>query len=111
MKRIPQNRWVWELQEKVEEAHTTVRKLMNDTIQRQKWYHDIKKINWQLFDTGDKVYVYFPRRKAGTSPKFFSYLQGPCEVMGKCSNMTHEVNCVTRGTGHTYRSHSAFDQL
>lgn len=58
-----------------------------------------------------RFYVYFPRRKAGTSPKFFSYLQGPCEVMGKCSNMTHEVNCVTRGTGHTYRSHSAFDQL
>ena len=30
LKRIPQNRWVWELQEKLEEAHATVRKLIKN---------------------------------------------------------------------------------
>ncbi|XP_078319793.1 uncharacterized protein LOC144621076 [Crassostrea virginica] len=92
LKRIPQNRWVWELQEKLDEAHATVRKLTKDNMLRQKWYHD-RKLNWKSFKKGDKVYVYFPKRKAGTSPKFSSYWQGPFEIIEKCSNVTYKVNC------------------
>ena len=36
LKRIPQNRWVWELQEKLEEAQ--------DNMLRQKWYY-YRKLN------------------------------------------------------------------
>ncbi|XP_078334126.1 uncharacterized protein LOC144625791 [Crassostrea virginica] len=48
LKRIPQNRWVWELQEKLVEAHATVRKLIKDNMLRQEWYHN-RKLNWQSF--------------------------------------------------------------
>lgn len=96
-KRIAQNRWVWKLQEGLEEAQTIVRKLMNDNISRQKWYHD-RKLSWKSFNKGDKVYVYFPRRITETSPKFFFHWQGNFVVIEKCSNVTYKVNCGARKT-------------
>jgi transposase InsO family protein len=97
MKRIPQNTWVWELQEKLEKAHSAVREMSKDSIQRQKWYHD-RKLNWQSFESGDQVYVYFPKRRIGTSPKFSSYWHGPFTIIEKCSSVTYKVNCGPRGT-------------
>ena len=63
---------------------------------RQKHYHG-RKLKWKSFRNGEEVYVYFPRRKQGTFPKFTSYWQGPFRVIRKMSDLTYLVNCGTRG--------------
>ncbi|CAG2204810.1 unnamed protein product [Mytilus edulis] len=75
LKKIPQNRWAWELQERMEEAHHFVRKHVGQEMVRQKKYYD-KQLNWCKFRKDDQVYVFFPIRKAGHSPKFTSYWRG-----------------------------------
>ena len=80
IKEIPNNKWVWFLQERLENAHQFVRTKMNQTMVRQKHYHD-RKLKWHYFEVGEKVYVYFPRRKPGTSPKFTSFRRGPFKVV------------------------------
>jgi hypothetical protein len=40
IKPVPANMWVWELRERIEEAHTLVRKYSEGSILRQKTYHD-----------------------------------------------------------------------
>ena len=62
---------------------------------RQK-YHD-QKLSWQKFKKGDQVYVYFPLRKAGLSPKFTSYWRGPYEILDRITDNTYNVNCWSRG--------------
>lgn len=49
---------------------------------RQKRYHD-RKLEWHIFSAGDLVYVYFPRRRIGTSPKLTSFWQGPVQVFSR----------------------------
>lgn len=46
---------------------------------RQKKIHD-KRLNWCLFEEGDKVFVFFPTNKPGHSPKFMSFWRGPYEI-------------------------------
>ena len=94
---MPTNEWVWQLQERLEEAHKLVRKNTEQAMVRQKHYHD-KKLNWRKFDVNDEVYFYFPRTKMGQSPKFTSYWRGPYQVMRKMSDVTYVVNCGPRGS-------------
>ena len=75
IKTIPPNRWVWELQERLEQAHDLVRKYSEGSILRQKAYHD-RKVSWERFEIGDKVYVYFPVKRIGCSPKLTSFWRG-----------------------------------
>lgn len=96
-KPIPQNRWAWLLQERLEQAHRIVRENTKAEMLRQKRYHD-RKLKWQIFSPGDKVYVYFPRRKLGTSPKLTSFWQGPFSVLEKCSECTYKVSCGSKGS-------------
>ena len=63
---------------------------------RQKHYHD-RKLKWHYFEVGEEVYVYFPRRKPSTSPKFTSFWRGPFKVVKKISDLTYLVNCGLRG--------------
>ena len=92
IKPTPQDKWVWELQERLENAHKIVRVSTNQEMVRQKHYHD-KKLNWGKFNKNDDVYVYFPRRKPGQSPKFTSYWRGPYKVIKKMSDVTYMVDC------------------
>lgn len=96
IKRVPQNRWVWELQEWIEEAHAFVQKHINESMQRQKKIHD-KRLNWCLFEEGDKVFVFFPTKKPGHSPKFTSFWRGPYEIKKRCSEVNYLVICGRRG--------------
>lgn len=45
------------------------------------------------------MYVYFPLRKAGLSPKFTSYMycRGPYEILDKLTDITCSVNWGQRG--------------
>ncbi|XP_062584077.1 protein NYNRIN-like [Saccostrea cucullata] len=96
-KPIPQNRWAWLLQERLGEAHHIVRENTKGEMMRQKRYHD-KKLRWQRFSPRDHVYVFFPRRRMGTSPKLTSFWQGPFEVLEKCSEFTYKVSCGNKGS-------------
>ncbi|CAG2253884.1 unnamed protein product [Mytilus edulis] len=96
LKKIPQNRWAWELQERMEEAHHFVRKHVGQEMVRQKKYYD-KQLNWSKFRKDDQVYVFFPIRKAGHSPKFTSYWRGPFRVLKEYSDVNYLINCGRRG--------------
>ena len=69
-RRHPSNKWVWELQERLENAHAFVRNKMNQSKVRQKHYHD-RKLKWKKFEDGKKACVFFPRRIPCASPKRF----------------------------------------
>jgi hypothetical protein len=62
---------IWELKERMEEAHEKVRQNTRTAMLRQKRYHDLK-LSWQKFENGDEAYVYFPVRKTGHSSKLTS---------------------------------------
>jgi hypothetical protein len=51
---IPQQKWVWELKSRLEEAHNAVRYHTGQEMRRQKRYHDAK-INWQIFSKDEQV--------------------------------------------------------
>ena len=63
VKDIPENRWAWDLKEKMELAHTFVRENVPGAMLRQKSLHD-QKTFWHKFNVGDEVYVFFPRHLA-----------------------------------------------
>ncbi|KAK3102810.1 hypothetical protein FSP39_014067 [Pinctada imbricata] len=96
IKRCPQNAWVWDLQDKMEEAHRIVRRYAGSQMVRQKRYHD-QKLSWEAFSEGDSVYVYFPVKKTGQSSKFVSFWRGPYKVLKKMSNLTYEIDCGPKG--------------
>lgn len=96
VKKAPSHKWVWELQERLEIAHNTVRNNIGQAMVRQKHYHD-RKLKWKTFQNGEEVYVFFPRRRPGTSPKFTSFWQGPYKIIRKMSDLTYMVNCGPRG--------------
>lgn len=62
MKTLPPNQWVWELQERIENAHFLVRSHTKRAIQRQKTYHD-RKWSWDRFEISEEYMFYFHNRK------------------------------------------------
>ena len=89
-------RLTWELKEKLQEAHSSVREHVHGEMQRQKRYHDAK-LNWEKFIQGDQVYVFFPTRKVGSSSKLTRYWRGPYQILRRISELLYEVNCGSRG--------------
>jgi len=99
-KSIPLNKWVWELQERLETAHQMVRQNTGNEMQRQKRIHD-KRTNYETFKEGDKVLVYFPVKKVGMSPRLVSFWRGPYTVIRKLSDVVYEVDCGRNRTNQT----------
>ena len=95
-KTVPRNTWVWELQDRMEEAHRIVQQHSDCEILRQKKFHD-RQLSWERFDKGEEVLIYFPTRKPGCSPKFTSYWRGPFQVLKKYTDWTYLVNCGRYG--------------
>lgn len=96
IKDIPSNQWVWILRERLETAHKIVREHTEKEMLRQKKYHDAK-VAWSIFEPGEKVYVYFPVRKSGCSPKLTSFWKGPFVIEKKLSDFLYIVACGFRG--------------
>ena len=96
VKDIPENRWAWDLKEKMELAHTFVRENVPGAMLRQKSLHD-QKTFWHKCNAGDEVYVFFPRHLPGQSPKFSNFWRGPFKVLEKCTEVTYKVSCGPRG--------------
>ena len=57
-KEVPTNKWAWKMKERMESAHSIVRRNTETAMRRQKRYHDLK-LSWQKFEKDDEVYVYF----------------------------------------------------
>ena len=96
VKSIPENQYVWELQEAMESAHKFVRTHTGRAILRQKKFHD-SSLSYETYVEGDKVYVLFPVKKPGHSPKFTWYWKGPFEVKRKLCDVLYEVDCGRAG--------------
>lgn len=92
VKQIPQNQWAWELQDQLESAHQIVQKYVSGQIMRQKKNHD-KNVKLCQCKQGQKIYVHFPLRTPGRSPKFTSQWRGHYQVLKKLTDVTYEVNC------------------
>ena len=58
----------------------------------QKKYHDMR-MSWEKFKPGDMVFVYFPQKKIGCSPKLTSFWRGPFEVLEQWSDVLYAVSC------------------
>ena len=96
MQAIPQSRWVWVLQERLQNAHSAVRAKASQEMVRQKQYHD-RKLHWEKFNPGDRVCVFFPRTQVGKSSKFTSFWKGPYVVKKRMSDVTYVVDCGRHG--------------
>ena len=93
---VLQNRWAWELKEKLQEAHSAVREHVHGEMQRQKRYHDAK-LNWEKFIQVDQVYIFFSTWKVGNSLKFTSCCRIPYQILRRISDLLYEVNCGSYG--------------
>ncbi|MCG8033048.1 MAG: DDE-type integrase/transposase/recombinase, partial [Candidatus Thiodiazotropha taylori] len=92
IKPIPNNQWVWELQEKIESAHAIVRQYTQQSMHRQKQVHD-SRLSFEKFKIGDQVFVYFPVKRVGTSSKLTPFWKGPYRITGKLSDVLYKVSC------------------
>ncbi|XP_034305528.2 uncharacterized protein [Magallana gigas] len=90
-KHVPKYDWVWVLLDLMERAHHLVRRHSEGAILRQKHYHNMK-MSYEQFKSWDSVYVYFPQRKTGCSPKLTSYWRGPFQVLAKIFEVLYKVN-------------------
>jgi len=97
IKSVPSNQWVWELQDRLESAHRFVREYTGRSIQRQKKYHD-SKLSFEKFDRDDRVYVYFPVKRVGTTAKFTPFWRGPFQVKERISDVLYKVDCGRYGS-------------
>ncbi|MEW8547865.1 MAG: hypothetical protein AB2693_30530, partial [Candidatus Thiodiazotropha sp.] len=91
-KPIPNNQWVWELRDRIETAHTLVRKYTQQAMHRQKRFRDLRT-SYETFNKGDQVFVYFPVKKVGTSAKLTPFWRGPFQITEKLSDILYKVNC------------------
>lgn len=96
LKPLVPNEWVLELRENLESVHTFVRQNTGKAVSRQKRYHDLKT-NYEQLEINDNVYVLFPVRKSGISPKLTSFWKGPYKIMSKFSDVLYKVNCGRDG--------------
>jgi hypothetical protein len=95
-KHVSRTEWVCDLRQKLEDAHEHARTSTKSAMLRQKKYHD-SKLSYEQFQAGDQVYVYFPQRKVGISPKLMSFWRGPFTVTSKFSDVTYKVCCGRKG--------------
>ena len=93
---------MWELQERLENAHTFVREQTGKSINRQKRYHD-RNLSFDTIEPDDAVYVLFPVRKSGCTRKWTSFWRGPFKVSKKLSEVLFEVDCGRYGKGEPIR--------
>ena len=86
--------WVNTLKERMESAHELARVNIDNAMLRQKRYNDTK-LNWESFQPGDKVFVFFPTTQQGRCKKFRGLWRGPLEIKAKLSDVTYVIKSAT----------------
>lgn len=82
--------WVRELRQTLEKAHTYARQITQQSMLRQKRYHDQNVVR-KTFEEGEQVLVYFPPRGIGKSAKLTSYLYGPYKIVQQHIDVTFKI--------------------
>ena len=92
----PVGNFVRTLRENLEEIHFRVRERMNIKSSRMKSWYDrgARKV---LFQEGQRVWFYNPRRVKGRTPKLQSNWEGPFQVVRKLNDV---VYCIQRTPRH-----------
>ncbi|KMQ86314.1 integrase core domain protein [Lasius niger] len=88
--------FVRNLKEKLERIHSDVRERMNVKSSRVKSWYD-RKARRTLFQEGEKVWFYNPRRIKGRAPKLQSNWEGPFLIVRKLRDV---VYCIQRSSRH-----------
>jgi hypothetical protein len=94
-------------------AHQIVQEHVSGQIMRQKKIHD-RNSKLIKYEPGQIVYVYFPLRAPGLSPKFTSQWRRPYKVLTQKYPVNYEVDCGRNGKMqviHTDRMRPCRNQL
>lgn len=97
IKPVPTSKWVWEPMERLKKADRVVRQHAGESMNRQKRNRD-RKLSYEVFESEDMVYVFFPTKRVGCSSKFTGFWRGPFKVSEKISGVLYKVNCGRSGT-------------
>lgn len=82
--------YVSELKEKLEEIHQFARVRMRVASDRMKRRYDIDTSR-AVFDVGDAVWLYNPKRRKGESPKLSCDWKGLCLVLKRINELLYRV--------------------
>jgi len=91
-----ENNYVSLLRRKLNEVHEEVRRQLDLRSQRVKVLYD-RKARRLLFETGQKVWLFNPRRIKGKAPKLQSNWEGPYEVVRRLNDV---VYCIHKSNRH-----------
>ncbi|XP_071652203.1 uncharacterized protein [Temnothorax longispinosus] len=84
--------FIGNLKEKLDKIHSNVRERMDIKSSRAKSWYD-RKARQTLFQEGEKVWFYNPRRMKGRAPKLQSNWEGPFLIVKKLNDV---VYCIQR---------------
>lgn len=87
---VPGLEYLQKLRNRLHVVHEGARNRQEAASAKQKRAYDVHS-NKRDFASGDRVWVYSPKRKRGYSPKLYSHWQGPCEVLAKISDVVYRV--------------------
>lgn len=93
---LPIGNFVTTLREKLKEIHSRVRERMNIRSSRVKNWYD-RQTRKLLFQEGQKVWFYNPRRVKGKAPKLQSSWEGPFFIVKKLNDV---VYCIQKTSKH-----------
>lgn len=79
------------LRERLEVVHEWARNHLKKNSERQKKYYDLNTTKSSIYAEGDLVWLYYPIRKKGLSPKLTSQWCGPCLVVERLSNILYKI--------------------
>jgi hypothetical protein len=88
------------LREYLETAHKVIKENTEKETLCQK-NHDAK-VAWSNFKPGENVYVYFPIRKSGCTPKITSFWRGPSVIEKMLQVFLNAVACRFWGQDQRY---------
>ena len=77
-------------QELFRECHRIVRDKLQRSAERQKRRYDLR-VKERQFNLGDMVYYFYPRRRAGLSPKWQRFYEGPYDVVERLGPVTYRI--------------------
>lgn len=90
-----ENNYISLLREKFNLIHDGVRQQLNLRSQKVKALYD-HKARRLLFDAGQKVWLYNPRRIVGKTPKLQSNWEGPYEVIKRLNDVVYCIRKLYR---------------
>jgi len=90
-----ENNYVSRLRKKLNEVHEEVRRQLDLRSQRVKVLYD-RKARRLLFETGQKVWLFNPRRIKGKAPKLQSNWEGPYEVVRRLNDIVYSIHKSNR---------------